>query len=50
MKRLFSIPLDVTDYLITNDVAPVADLVAKLSDIAKTASVHSLEERDVLDK
>lgn len=48
MKRLFNINLDVTDYLLSNNIEPVADLVSGLSDMAKTASVHSAEERDLL--
>lgn len=49
MKRLFNINLDVTDYLLSNDVETVAEAVEDLSGMAKTASVHSADERDVLD-
>ncbi len=50
MKRLFSINLDVTDYVLSNDVERLANLVAEKSEMAKTASVHSVDERDMLDR
>jgi hypothetical protein len=48
MKKLFNINLDVTDYLLSNDVETVANVVNDLSGMAKTASVHSSDERDKL--
>ncbi len=49
MKKLFAQTLDCTDYLLTNNVEPVANLVQGLSQLAKTASVHSIDEINGLD-
>jgi len=44
MKKLFNQIYDCTDYLLANNIEPVANLVSNLSDMAKTASVHSSDE------
>ena len=49
MKKLFNINYDVTDYLVSNDVQTVANTVAEMSGMAKSASIHSTDERDMLD-
>jgi len=48
MKRLFNLSLDCTDYLLSNNVKEIAEAVTGLSDMAKTASVHSAEDMDAL--
>ncbi len=48
MRRLFNLALDCTDYLLTNNIEPVANTVLGLSDMAKTASVHSADDMDML--
>ena len=50
MKRLFNNVHDVTDYLITDSVETVIDTISDLSKMAKTANVHSIEERQALDE
>jgi len=49
MKKLFSMNMDATDYLLTNNLEKVAETAMGGGDFAKTASVHSTDERSNLD-
>jgi hypothetical protein len=50
MKKLFSMNMDATDYLLTNNLEKVAEIATSGSNFARTASVHSTDERDYLDE
>jgi hypothetical protein len=50
MKKLFNQSYDCTDYLLANNIEPIANLVANLSDLAKTASVPSHEDMNDLEE
>lgn len=49
MKRLLSIPLDITDEVIEGNLEKVAELVEPLTEEAKSAYIPSLEEQEAMD-
>ncbi len=50
MKRIFNQTFDCTDYLLSNNIENVANIVLGLSDMAKTASVHSTDDIAMLNE
>lgn len=48
MKKIASLNLDVTDYVLNGDIEKLSQLVEKLSEEVQTAYVNSFEEQQSL--
>lgn len=49
MKKIASMVLDVTDHVLAKQAKYLAEAVSNLSEQAKTASIHSIDEQRELD-